>query len=718
MKSLAENHEIRSALLGRLLVVLILLLGWSLLIFLRLIDLQAVRAPHYRLQAQIQQQAFLEVNPKRGDILDRNLKELAISVRADSVFAQPAQIEDPWSTAEALSPILEIPIESIREKLTSDSTFLYLKRKIPVETASRVRNLRLRGIGVQEESSRVYPGRELASHVIGFVGIDNDGLEGIEYRYCNELSGQRARVDLRVDARRNSFQRSTPLDRTQGNILVLTLDSSIQHIAETVLRDTVQATGAADGSVIVMNPGTGEILAMASYPAFDPNDYGGAPPSARRNRTILDLYEPGSTFKVMTLAALLDLGLAAPDEVIDCRPGTARLAGKVYREARRSFGFLTLEEVIAKSSNVGTVKLALRLGNERLYEYVSRLGFGDRTGVDLPGEEGGLFRPTSQWSKLSIGALAIGQEIGVTPLQMIRAVAAIGNGGYLVRPFVVRRVVSPEGDTLLESRIERRPVLRPETSAIARQILTAVVEEGTGRNARLRGYSSAGKTGTAQKIVDGRYSRSKYVASYVGFAPLADPALITLVVINEPRGNPFGGHVAAPAFKEIMERSLIHLEVPQDRPLEVRPPGLEMVRAEPLDDTPAELTVLSEIDPAVEAPVGGLSAGVLTVLELEEQLAGQPERGNVVVELGAATLPDFTGMSLREAAGEAARLGIRLRISGTGVAVSQRPAPGRRISSNMVCEVFFASEEQKRDAPSKVTLRDSGGSRPVRPVRD
>lgn len=718
MNSLAENGSIRSALLGRLLVVLILFLGWSLLILLRLVDLQALRGPQYRLRAQAQQQGFLEVNPKRGDILDRNLKELAISVRADSVFAQPSEIEDPPGAAEALSPIVGLPSESIRQKLESDSRFLYLKRQIPVETANRVRDLRLRGIGVQEESSRVYPGRELAGHLIGFVGVDNIGLEGIEYHYSRELSGERARVDLRLDARRNSFQRTSPAGQTQGNILVLTLDSSLQHIAETALKSTVRATSAADGSAIVMNPHTGEILAMASYPAYDPNDYAGADPSARRNRGILDMYEPGSVFKVITLAALLDTNLTTPDEVVDCRPGSARLAGKVYREATRSFGFLTVEEVIAKSSNVGTVKLAIRLGNERLYEYVSRLGFGERTGIDLPGEEGGLLRPTSQWSKLSIGALAIGQEIGVTPLQVIRAMAAIANGGYLVRPFVVRSVVSPEGDTLVETRTDRRPVLRPETSVVAQRILASVVEAGTGRNARLRGYSSAGKTGTAQKIVDGRYSRSKYVASYAGFAPLDNPALIALVVVNEPRGNPYGGHVAAPAFKEIMERSLIHLEIPHDRPLEVRPRGLEMVEAEPLDAAPEEFGILSEIEPLDPAPIGGLPASVLSVLEQEEQLVGRPEGGNVVVEFGKGVLPDFTGMSLRDSAHLAARLGIRLRISGAGVAVSQRPEPGRRIASDMVCEVFFASEDVKRDAPSRVGWRGPGGSRPQRTVRD
>ena len=548
MKALTDDKHLRSAFLGRLLVVLCAFMVWALVIFLRLVDLQTFREEHYRLQSDSQQQGFIVVTPRRGEILDRNLRELAISVRADSVYAQPRKIQEPMAVAKRLAPLLGVPTDSLFEELSSDKTFVYLERGVSLDTSRRIRDLEIDGVGTHEDTSRVYPGKDLACHVLGIVGVDHEGLEGIEYLYGKELSGSRTRIDLRVDAKRNSFYRDNSDAPTRGNSLVLTLDSTIQHVAQTALAEGVRSTGALNGSAIVMDPRTGEILAMASYPEFDPNEYQKFTPPQRRNRCILDLYEPGSTFKVITLSALLNEGLVDPNEVIDCRAGRARLGHKVYHEAGSSYGFLTVAQVIEKSSNIGTVQLSLRLGERRLHDYAARFGFGQPTGIDLPGEESGILRDTSQWSKVSIGAIAIGQEIAVTPLQLVRAVAAVANGGYLVPS---------------------------STTETARQILSLVVEEGTGTKAQLRGYSSCGKTGTAQKFIDGHYSRSRYVGSFIGFAPAEDPALITLVVINEPRGGLYyGGYVAAPVYKQIMERSLIHLGVPQDRPTEVTPSSI------------------------------------------------------------------------------------------------------------------------------------------------
>ncbi len=695
--------------LGRLLVVLGLFLAWGILILLRLVDLQGFRGDSFKLQADLQQQGFIELAPRRGDILDRNLKELAVSVRGDLVFAQPPQITDPLTASQQLAPLLGEPADSIYGQLKSDSKFIFLKRKVSLDVAQQVRDLGIRGIGTQEAMHRIYPSGSVASHILGIVGIDNEGLEGIEYFYNRELSGKRTRVDLRVDARRNTFLSDAPEVPIQGNSIVLTIDSTIQHLTEKVLRDAVESKGARNGSAIVMNPNTGEILAMASCPDFDPNSYRDYSADARRNRTILDLYEPGSVFKVITLSSLLNEHLVTPDEVIDCRIGAARLAGKVYREAHSSYDQLTVTQIIAKSSNVGTVQLAVRLGEDRFYSYISRLGFGKRTGIDLPGEEEGLLRSTSQWSKLSIGALAIGQEIGVTPLQMIRAASAIANGGYLVKPFVVRRILSPEGETLFEAKAERHRVLDAAATATARSIMGTVVEEGTGKNAALKGYSSGGKTGTAQKIVNGRYSHTKYVGSYLGFAPRENPALIAIVVINEPKGIPYGGVVAAPAFKEIMERALIQARVKQDHPVEVdvENPPLEFVdaRSPASSPEPALGHELEETDE--ESTVSGLPGSVLSVLDAAA--VESPDTGEISVETEGTTLPDFTGKSLREVARICARIGIRLRIAGSGSAVSQRPAPGGRVSRDMVCEVFFAGKDKSSDETSGIALRTAAG---------
>jgi cell division protein FtsI (penicillin-binding protein 3) len=443
---------------------------------------------------------------------------------------------------------------------------------------------------------------------------------------------------------------------------------------------------------------------MASYPSFDPNNYSNFPASSRRNRAILDLYEPGSTFKAITLASALNEGLTNLDEVIDCRVGTARLAGKVYREAKTSFEDLTVTQVFAKSSNVGTVKLGVRLGNEKLYEYIRKFGFGERTGIELPGEESGLIRPTSQWSRISIGAISIGQEIAVTPIQMITAIASVVNGGYLISPHIVKQIISPEGDPVYQPERLRQEILRPTTVSQMKRDMTTVISEGTGRNTRLDGYSSAGKTGTAQKIVDGVYSKEKYVASFVGYAPTIEPALITLVVINEPKGIYYGGYVAGPAFKEIMERALTQLGIPRDRPQLPRMPSLELARA----NSPEE-EQMSDKDISVMEKSLLLSNLEATVQDIREGEVSRDQENTITFLLESRELPDFGGKNLREVARQCASLGLCLKVFGNGIAVGQRPAPGKRVSKGTVCEVFFSQEGRKIDASSEVALRNSRG---------
>ncbi|MCH8820847.1 MAG: hypothetical protein IIB03_11100, partial [Acidobacteria bacterium] len=389
MKRPAKDKK-NTDLIYRLLGVYLLLGIWSLILVGRLVQLQLYQSPEYRIKAEQQQVGFIELSPQRGDILDRHLDELAISVRIESVFAHPRETVEPLLTARALAEVLEQDEHELYQRLISDRSFVYLARKIPPRQAERVRALKLAGIYFQEETKRFYPGRDLAAHVLGFTGLDNEGLAGLEYLYNDSIKGKKSRVRLRFDAKRHRYESDARSDHSDGNTMVLNIDSAIQYISEQVLKETVVSTEAANGSAIVMDPHTGEVLAMASYPAFNPNRYADYDPEDRRNRAILDIIEPGSTFKMVTFSAVLNERLGEPSEIIDCGVDTLRVAGRRYREAVRNFGLLTLNEVLAKSSNIGTIKLGLRLGDETFYQDIRDFGFGEKTGIDLPDETDGL----------------------------------------------------------------------------------------------------------------------------------------------------------------------------------------------------------------------------------------------------------------------------------------------------------------------------------------
>ncbi|RPI29024.1 MAG: hypothetical protein EHM61_03025 [Acidobacteria bacterium] len=704
----------------RLVSIYALVLLWVLGIGARLVYLQVGQVDKYRTLANEQKSGYIEVSSRRGEIRDRHLEDLAISIRADSLYAEPPRIKKILQTADLLAPILEAEGGAIHKKLLSARDFVYLGRRLNPDQAQAVRQLNLPGLGLQKESKRIYPGGQLACHVVGFVGVDDEGLSGLEYLYDGLLKGTKTKVPVSLNARRETFARLSDIRLSDGHMLVLNLDRSIQFAAEQVLRDTVEKCQALNGSAIVMDPNNGEILAMASCPVYDPNAFRKSEERARRNCGILEIYEPGSTFKIITLSAVLNEGLAEPEEEIDCRVGTLRLAGKVYREAHNSYGTLTFNQVIAKSSNVGTIKLGLRLGNDRFYSYIQRFGFGAKTGIELPGEQSGLLRPPSEWSKISIGALSIGQEIGVTPIQMLRAVAAIGNGGYLVEPRLVRQILTGSGENHYRPELKRVRILNESTAARMKEALAMVVNVGTGRSASLDGYSSAGKTGTAQKYINGRYSHDKFVASYVGFAPLLQPRLAAIVVINEPKGQYYGGQVAAPAFGRIMERALMYLNIPQDRPLpsdekgpankadrpanETARPGMDLVQAEE-----PSWSEEGEVPDNLEA----------TVLSLIGDASGSSEVPNLVtVSTDLLQLPDFTGWNLRDVAGEGARLGLRMRISGAGTAVAQRPPAGSRVARQAVCEVYFSTDTRRANGLADTHLAGSGKDAKKRKPRE
>lgn len=686
-----EQSRFRERLRLRLLLLGAAVLCWTVLLGYRLYQVQVLEGEDYRQQSLAQQQGFIELSPRRGEILDRTLAPLAVSVPVETICAQPPQVTEARAAAQRLAPILQLNVEELYSKLASDKGFVYLARKVSPQVAQAVLDLELDGIFTRQESGRYYPARELAAHVLGFVGDDGRGLGGLEYRYQDQLQGEKVRLNVKVDARRRRYESEETDASTRGNDLVLTLDKGLQFIAEQVLRETVEKHRAKNGSAILMDPASGAVLAMASYPAFNPNDYSGESEEHFRNRAVRAIYEPGSTFKILSLAAVLNEELVEPGELIDCRVGSVVLGGKVYREASyKDYGVLSFDQVVAKSSNVGTIRLTLRLGENALYDYLRRYGFGSRTGIDLPGEESGILRPVERWSKLSVGALSIGQEVGVTPLQVVSAVSAVANGGFKVQPHLVDRILSAGGDLLWQRGPRRRRILRRQTADRMKEALQLVVEKGTGTSSQLDGYTSAGKTGTAQKFVNGAYSRSKYIPSFVGFAPARDPVLAGVVVIDEPQGRYYATEVAAPAFREMMQRALIHLQVPKDAPRPARGKK-ERLRMAASMELPA---------------AGGLYVDGLTERAPEAPL----QRG----EGRTVQIPDFSGLSMREVLSRSSRLGLRMKARGRGVAVAQSPPAGSYLAPDSTFQVHFSQRgpNEDKDAVERTHVAGPGGHRP------
>jgi len=556
-------------------LLLFLFLASSLsLILLRLFDLQIRQ--HGRLSADAirQQQRQIPMPPKRGSICDRNGKELAVSLRSYSFFANPSLVEDLSRTSAKVAAALGLGPQEVYRKLQSRKPFVWIKRKVDPEVAKELLEVKLPGIYFLEENKRYYPKGGLASHLLGFVGLDDRGLEGLEFSHDSYLRGP-ARPPLGYcDALGRIAFREAEADVTLGGCdLILTIDEVIQYFAERALEKGVNASQAGGGSIIVMDPWTGEILAMADRPTFHPGDYRDYPPVFRRNRVITDCYEPGSTFKVMMAAAVLEEGLMGPEEKIYCEMGRIRLNGFYIRDYKK-YGWLTFSQVLENSSNVGAIKAASRLGKERYYDYIKRFGFGAKTGIELPGEAGGILRKPRDWSSISLGAVAMGQEISVTPLQLLAAFCAIANGGNLMHPYLIRSIRGPHGEIVRENSPQLvRRVISSSTASKLTHILVKAVEEGTGKNAAVPGYRVAGKTGTSQKIDrrTGQYSHDQVIASFLGFIPARSPQLAILVTIDEPKVSSWGGTLAAPVFAEAARESLHYLRM---RPSEGEPfPG-------------------------------------------------------------------------------------------------------------------------------------------------
>ncbi|MDP9148194.1 MAG: penicillin-binding transpeptidase domain-containing protein, partial [Acidobacteriota bacterium] len=517
----------------RLLIVAGVALFWTTAVFGRLGYLQLYRHRDYLLRAQHQQQRTIEISPKRGAIYDRNMHALAMSIKVDSAFAIPAELKDKELAARLLSGVLGVPRDVMDARLNSSQNFVWIERKLTPEKSEAIAALSLKGIYTQPENKRFYPKAGLASHVLGFVDVDEKGLGGIEYALDNQIRGKSEKIVMMADARQRWFD-GAEAQREHGANVILTLDEKIQYIAERELAAAMSKTRALSGTVVVMNPNNGELLAVANWPAFNPNAAtANTPAEARMNRAVSAVYEPGSTFKLITLAAAFDQGLITADEIFDCENGATYVAGHRIHDHKR-FGLLPVSEILAQSSDVGAIKIAERLGAPKFYEYIRSFGFGSPTGVDMPGESRGILHPLANWSPISIGAISMGQEVGVTPVQLIAAVSAIANGGLLYKPHMVAEIRKAENVLPVNSGsaiAEPRLVIQPETAATLRRLMEGVVLNGTGKLARLDGWTSAGKTGSAQKIdpATGRYSPTQLIASFTGFAPINNPAIAILV---------------------------------------------------------------------------------------------------------------------------------------------------------------------------------------------
>ncbi|HEY5611575.1 MAG TPA: penicillin-binding protein 2, partial [Thermoanaerobaculia bacterium] len=539
----------------RLLVLSAFLAAWAIFVFARLFQIQILRHDHYVMRAAKQQERTVTLTPVRGSVRDVRGRVLAESVVSVSIYADPQAIDDPRAVARTLASIRELDLDAkaLERKLRRRGEFAWVARQLHPEVAARVKALGLNGIHSLEEHRRSYPKGMLAANILGYVGIDGEGLAGIEHSVDGYVRGRPAKVTLLRDAHRGVYLVGAgKSSATNGHHVVLTIDQVIQFIAERALRSVVHRYRANSGSVVVMDPSSGAVLALASYPTFDPNRYRDFPPSAWRNRPVQDLYEPGSTFKIVAAAGGLEEGIVTPSQIVDCGMGSIEIGNFRIREhGGHQFGLLAFEDVMAHSSNVGIIRVGLQLGPRRFYQYMRKFGFGERTGIDLPGEAVGTVRRVEKWSALSNATLSIGQELNATPVQVLQAFCAIANGGMRVDPRVVDRVVDEGGETVFTpDRKTAERVISERSAAILNEILKAVVARGTGRNAALPDHVVAGKTGTAQKAVRGGYSNDKVVASFAGYVPADRPRLAILIVVDEPKGAQYGGVIAAPVFRE------------------------------------------------------------------------------------------------------------------------------------------------------------------------
>ena len=708
-------------------MLLILALGFCVWIALvgRLFFIQVLRGREYRQMGRNQQQCELMLHSQRGSIYDRDGTKLVFNLPVKSFYANPREVDNPQRLVSSFDQFLNRPAQSVIESLHKGSCFVLLARKMGPVESELIESWNMPGIYAQEEMERFYPGRKMCCQLVGFTDVDNDGLEGLELQFDQELRGSDGWAVVQVDARGRKiplaeYPREEPCD---GHSLILTLQVSFQAIAEQELERGIDRTQAKAGCVILMDPATGEIWAMANEPRYDLNCPGLVHPEQRRNRAITDMFEPGSTFKIVTAAAVLEEEIQSPGDLIYCEGGRMKVCGKVVHDVEE-FGWLTFQQIVEKSSNVGVIKVARNLGDKKFFDYARAFGFGNLTGIDLPGEAQGLLSRPKTWSGLSLSSMSIGYEVAVTPLQLIAAYGAVANGGTMMRPLIVRYIVDPSGKTIREFTPQPvRQVISAETAATLTSFLIKVVERGTGKLAAVKDLAVAGKTGTAFKPKGNGlgFSSDKFVASFCGFFPAQSPRLVGLVVLDEPKSPHSGGRAAAPVFRRIVERIL---RLPKG-------PCADLCMKSPQTVSPSQMVVVPDLSGLDRSTALGLlhSRGLVAqpVGEGTRVLHHRPRAGEligqgetVLVELcqkqalpGAkSTVPYVVGLTLREAIRQLRQRNLAVRVSGSGLVIRQTPKAGSPGGEGVTCLLECEPPKGGREAITMVSASQADGSRP------
>lgn len=614
----------------RVFIIATLIIALFAMVSIKALELQVLDRERAFEIARKQHHGTSTLLPRRGKIFDRNGKELAVNVDVKSIYANPKNIQNPKEAANVLSDTLGVSEEKIYNRVASNKSFVWIKRLADSKSAEELQNSDLKGLGFIPEPKRVYPNGTLMGQVIGFTDIDSIGIEGIEYKYDSSLIGKTRKITLKRDARGHKILsdpneiQEIDKDESSGNDMTLTIDSQIQHIAERELKEGIEEMGGEKGMALVMNPETGEVLAMASYPFIDPNSYSKFPESNRRNLPIWYAHEPGSTMKVFLTAAALEDKKVNPSTKFNCENGRRKIGSAVIKDVKAR-GTLTVSEIVKYSSNIGASKIGELMGRDKYHSYLKKFGFGEKTGIGLPGESKGQLASSRKWGAIELATISFGQGVSATSLQLVTALSAVANGGYLMKPYVVEKIVDPEGNIVTENKPEVvTRVISYDTSDQMKQILQTVVEDGTGKKAQIPGFTVAGKTGTAQipNPNTGGYYSDRYMASFIGFTPVEDPEIVLVVVVEAPRKKTHGGSVAGPIFKNIAEKVLFHIGAS---------PNKELV--------------------------------------------------------GMKIMPDLSGMSVRDILKWSQEEGVKVDVKGSGFVTSQKPPPGDMIIEGMVCSI-------------------------------
>ncbi len=711
----------------RVLWIAVFLCAWTLVIIGRLAWLQVAQHEHWFERAELNHRKEIETVPARGLIVDRNNRELAISVISDSLYVDLKQLkeeEDRKKAAQSLSPLLGAGESELFKKLSGSSSFVWLKRRLDPGDSRAVNETiaknNLPGIAVQKETQRFYPNDSLAAHLVGYVDVYDKGLAGLEQKFNHLLNGNPGEIAFDKDAQGRAYNRRE-IPAMSGAQVVATIDAGLQHKVEVLLDEAVRMTRAKGASAIVLDPKTGEILALANVPTFNPNE---RPKTAddkeRHNRAISWPYEPGSVFKLVVYSAAFEEGLVKPEDKVNCGNGEITLGRRVIHDTH-AYGILTVADAFAKSSNVGAIRIAQKVGREKFLDYISRFGFGRKTGIELPGESRGIVNPIEDWRIDSIGSVAIGQEISITLLQGAAAMAVIANRGVWVKPHIVKQVVAQDGRVLYEPKTETRQVVSEPTAQLMTAILERVVTHGTARHAiNLNGYTAAGKTGTPQKVDEktGKMSQTKFMPSFAGFVPANDPRFAIIVMIDEPAGQHHGGSVAAPVFNFIAEAALGDYAVPPDdhrfrealvalskkyesksneegslevkSAIEIKPVATPEVKRQ----AEAKTVAGSNRKPATpKSPDAGANVSSLPakpkVKPAPAPSKSPPPKSQSGDSVASYVMPDFRGRGVRAVMQACAQMNLVIRLHGSGVAVRQFPASGAKVRAGDTCKVEF-----------------------------